>query len=301
MLHHPKRAGMGVGWDFPNPGQPPERSCTQGVRSVCLLGPVLGSVGQFWGSFALVRAVGHRWWPIGPYGADPSGAAEPPMPPWVPQIEPDSQAIASCLVQPRITTYFRRGPLRRSQLGYVSMCGDAPIGWGSKVSSVTFEGSANLSRPSFGRDAHPCNTPTCHPNMSELHADVSSGAAEIYAASVALSETLYLSYVASELGIDIPMPLELQVDNAAAIAFSKGQVRRTKLKHIDVRQAWVQALRDDGICTLVKVGTDDNLADFFTKILDVHKFTKLRDRMMRSHKCTGDIVGTSLSQHLRVD
>ena len=112
MLHHPKRAGMGVGWDFPNPGQPPERSCTQGVRSVCLLGPVLGSVGQFWGSFALVRAVGHRWWPIGPYGADPSGAAEPPMPPWVPQIEPDSQAIASCLVQPRITTYFRRGPLR---------------------------------------------------------------------------------------------------------------------------------------------------------------------------------------------
>ena len=69
------------------------------------------------------------------------------------------------------------GNKRRSQMGYVSVFGDAPIGWASKVSSVMFD-SASESMPSRGRSQHPCNTPTCHSGMSDLHADVSSGAAE---------------------------------------------------------------------------------------------------------------------------
>ena len=76
-----------------------------------------------------------------------------------------------------------------------------------------------------------------------------------------------MSYIADELGMDMPTPIGIHVDNAAAIAFSQGQVRRTKLKHIDVRQAWVQAMRDSEICVLYKVDTSENLADFFTKIL----------------------------------
>ena len=42
----------------------------------------------------------------------------------------------------------------------------------------------------------------------------------------------------------------------------------------------MQALRDRTICDLVKVGTDDNLSDIFTKILGPNKFESLRDRMM---------------------
>ena len=135
--------------------------------------------------------------------------------------------------------------------------------------------------------------------MSDLHADVSSGAAEIYAASVALSEVLHMSYVASELRIEMKLPLAIHVDNAAAIAFSKGHVRRTKLKHIDVRQAWVEAVRDSKVCVLDKVNTSDNLADFFTKILDTDRFQDLRDRMMCRHRCAGDTKGAS--QHHTCD
>ena len=215
-----------------------------------------------------------------------------------------------CLYQPHSLTHEWRhfsdsdhagnaevGNKRRSQLGYVSMYGTAPIGWGSKVSSVTFDGWANESLPSRGKSLHPCNTPTCHSGMKEIHADVSSGAAEIYAASVALSETLHMSYIADELGMDMPTPIGIHVDNAAAIAFSQGQVRRTKLKHIDVRQAWVQAMRDSEICVLYKVDTSENLADFFTKILDVHRFTGLRDQMMKPHRCMSDKTGACKHQH----
>ena len=43
------------------------------------------------------------------------------------------------------------------------------------------------------------------------------------------------------------LPLEIKVDNTTAIAFSKGNVRRSKLKHIDVRQSWVEWLRDKSL------------------------------------------------------
>ena len=66
-----------------------------------------------------------------------------------------------------------------------------------------------------------------------------------------------------------------------AIAFSKGNVRRSKLKHIDVRQSWVEWLRDKSLVNLSHVDTKLNLADFFTKLLDC------RRHLSRSHITTG--------------
>ena len=70
------------------------------------------------------------------------------------------------------------------------------------------------------------------------------------------------------------------VDNSTAIAFSEHSNKRTKLRHINCQQLWVQALRDKNLCRLVKVGTDDNLSDMFTKILGPIKFEAVRDKMM---------------------
>ena len=135
----------------------------------------------------------------------------------------------------------------------------APVLWGSKVSSVAF----------------------AHPDIGEAHADISSGAAEVYAAGNATFEFLHLSYTADEMNIDFPKPIIMQVDNNAAIAFSDNSAFKTKLKHIDVRQKWVQTLRDKDIIDTKYVRSEDNLADLFTKILDEHTFTKLRDRIMK--------------------
>ena len=108
--------------------------------------------------------------------------------------------------------------------------------------------------------------PTCHPTVTELHADVSSAAAEIYAASVMLSRTMYLSYVSDELGIPFETPIKIQVDNQTALSFATGTVKKSKLRHIDARQDWVQALRDANLVKLAKVHTRDNLADLGTKL-----------------------------------
>ena len=175
---------------------------------------------------------------------------------------------------------------RKSQLGYISLLGTAPIGWGSKGTSVNFQDRlqsiAEISNPSRNSPTpgKAVSDPACHSALDQLHPDVSSGAAEIYAASVALTEVLHLSYIVEEMGDSMGLPLEIKVDNTTAIAFSKGNVRRSKLKHIDVRQSWVEWLRDKSLVNLSHVDTKLNLADFFTKLLDLENFTRLRSMMM---------------------
>ena len=54
----------------------------------------------------------------------------------------------------------------------------------------------------------------------------------------------------------------------------------TKLRHIDCRQAWVEALRDEHIVKLIKVDTTENLADLNSKLLNVVRFEYLVNKIM---------------------
>ena len=89
-----------------------------------------------------------------------------------------------------------------------------------------------------------------------------------------------MGYVMSELGLSYPQPIMLEVDNATAITFPNDQARHSKLRHIDCRQAWVKALRDECIVKLIKIGTHGNLADLNSKLLNVVRFEYLMNRAM---------------------
>ena len=136
---------------------------------------------------------------------------------------------------------------------------EAPVDWASKVSSVAF----------------------AHPLIGEAHADISSGAAEVYAAANATFEILHLSYITDEMGLGFQLPIQLQMDNSTAEVFTNDTAYKSKLKHIDVRQEWVKTLRDKNILCPVHVDTNNNLADLFTKILPKGDFQRLRDSMMK--------------------
>ena len=148
---------------------------------------------------------------------------------------------------------------RRNQNGYIALQNEAPVDWSSKVSSVAF----------------------AHPDIGESHADISSGAAEIYAAANATYDILSLSYASSEMAINFPSPIDLQMDNSTAEVFVNDTAYKTKLKHIDVRQEWVRTLRNKKILRPVHVDTKINVADLFTKILPKHDFNRLRDMVMK--------------------
>ena len=82
------------------------------------------------------------------------------------------------------------------------------------------------------------------------------------------------------MGWSINLPLEIRVDNAAAIAFSGRNTHHSKLRHIDVRQQWVTQLRDAEVCKLVKVDTKANLADPFTKMFTGDEHARLWELYM---------------------
>ena len=147
---------------------------------------------------------------------------------------------------------------RRSQNGLLVTYNGCPVMWQSKASSVAF----------------------ASPHIGEAHADMSSGAVEIYTAGNATLDILALSHVVDEMGIDFPRPFILELDNDAANVFIKGTAQRSKLKHIDARQEWVKTLRDRSVCSPVHIDTADNLADFFTKPLEGKLFFDMRDRIM---------------------
>ena len=94
-------------------------------------------------------------------------------------------------------------------------------------------------------------------------------------------EIMGVSYIAEEAGIEFEFPFTLELDNQAAIIFCEGSASKTRLKHIDTRQQWVQMLRDKNLVVMDKVPTDSNLADLFTKILPKPTFVKLRDQLLK--------------------
>jgi len=133
-----------------------------------------------------------------------------------------AKGAMAILLRLRLCRQHRRAKPAEESNGFVATCDGAPVLCGSKVSSVAF----------------------AHPDIGESHADVSSGANEIHAAGNATHESLHLSCIADEMGIDFPKPIPLQMDNTAAESFAKNNAKKTKLKHIDARQEWVKVLRD---------------------------------------------------------
>ena len=112
---------------------------------------------------------------------------------------------------------------QRSQLAFTAMYDKAPIAWGSKATHVRFDEASHGSEPASGKP-YVFGAPQCHDKCTNLHPDVSSATAEIYAASIALNECLYLSYMADEMGQPMTLPINIQVDNSTAIAFSKDRI-----------------------------------------------------------------------------
>jgi hypothetical protein len=120
-------------------------------------------------------------------------------------------------------------------------------------------------------------------DIGEAHPDNSSGASETIGAGNATQDFLHLSYISREMGIPFPKPFVLQMDNDAARVFANDTASKSRMKHIDCAQEWVRMLRDKEICTPTRVDTHDNLADIFTKILDITTFTRLRSLIMKEH------------------
>ena len=88
--------------------------------------------------------------------------------------------------------------------------------------------------------------------------------AELYAGVRTASETIGVQALAKDLGIEVSVEIAMDATAAMDIMAKKGL---STTRHIDVRWFWVQDALRKGRFKLLKVRTDENMADVFTKCL----------------------------------
>ena len=91
--------------------------------------------------------------------------------------------------------------------------------------------------------------------------------------STIAKEIIHLRRLLSDFGISVTTPTPLYCDNKSAIQIANNPVFHERTKHIEIDAHFVrhQVIKDKTIL-LPHVSSADELADFFTKALPVHRF-----------------------------
>ena len=94
----------------------------------------------------------------------------------------------------------------------------------------------------------------------------SSAAAEIFALSESVKDAQSLVWRAEEFGCKFEYPVKIYEDNQACVSFQQSTTPYSKLKGAyNFRDEWVQELKKLGNVMAVKIDTELNCADLFTK------------------------------------
>ncbi|GJZ06378.1 hypothetical protein Tco_0540171 [Tanacetum coccineum] len=104
---------------------------------------------------------------------------------------------------------------------------------------------------------------------------MSATQAEYMAASEAAMEAVWIRKFVGDLGVmpSIKEPINMYCDNSAAIIFAKDSGIMKGARHFLRRYHFVREQVESGEIKILKVHTDDNLADPFTKALPRGKVT----------------------------
>ena len=110
------------------------------------------------------------------------------------------------------------------------------------------------------------------------------------AASEAAKDAVYIDKFSRELGITEPGadPIDLMVDNKAAIDVAYNPEHHGQVKHVERRHFFIREMVEEGRIRVPFVSTVDNCADFFTKALTGKQFFNLRQRIMNLHEGSKD-------------
>ncbi|KAM9913599.1 hypothetical protein OXX69_001437 [Metschnikowia pulcherrima] len=118
------------------------------------------------------------------------------------------------------------------------------------------------------------NSPVCWKSKLQTMVALSTVNAELVALCHMTSETLWMSNLLKELGLD--SKCKVLCDNQGAIKTVKNGSVLDGTKHIRVKAHFIKEQLDQGLFNLDYVNTSDNVADIFTKALPYPSFSQLR-------------------------
>ncbi|KAI3819488.1 hypothetical protein L1987_13327 [Smallanthus sonchifolius] len=103
---------------------------------------------------------------------------------------------------------------------------------------------------------------------------VSTCEVEYISAASGCSQILWIQQQLSDYGLNFT-GTPLLIDNNATMSITNNLVKHSKTKHIEIRHHFIRDCAEKHLIELVKVHTDDNLADLFTKAFDRSRFEHL--------------------------
>jgi len=108
---------------------------------------------------------------------------------------------------------------------------------------------------------------------------LSSCEAEYVATAAAACQGIWLNRLIADMLGTKEMTVKLLMDNMSAIAPSKNPVHHDRSKHIDTRYHFLRECIEEGKVEVDHVGTEEQLADLFTKALGRVKFVEQRSAL----------------------
>ncbi|GKF37616.1 hypothetical protein Tco_0114374 [Tanacetum coccineum] len=100
---------------------------------------------------------------------------------------------------------------------------------------------------------------------------LSTTEAKYMALTEAVKESIWLKGLLIELGVNLRLVV-VNCDNQDAIHLSRNSMFHERTKHINVRYHFIREIMESKEIVVVKIGTDDNVVDAFTKVVPRPKF-----------------------------
>ena len=107
---------------------------------------------------------------------------------------------------------------------------------------------------------------------------LSTTEAEYISAGNYCAQLLWMKQTLLDFGVKFKEIL-LLCDNESAVKIASNPVQHSKTKHIDIRHHFLRDHVNKGDIKMDGIGTEDQLADIFTKPLDENLFCKLRNEL----------------------
>jgi hypothetical protein len=107
----------------------------------------------------------------------------------------------------------------------------------------------------------------------------STAEAKYKAMAQGVSERLWLRRLLLELGLFEDKPIMLYCDNKAAINITNNLIQHDRYKHVEIDRHFNKDKLDEDTMCMSFVGTKEQIADVFTKKLDITDFSNVISKM----------------------
>ena len=125
-----------------------------------------------------------------------------------------------------------------------------------------------------------CGAPIIWRSKQQKGVATSSGESKYVALSEVCKDVKFAYMLLETMNIEIELPIEVRVDNMSAIFMAETAQSTQRTKHVDIRYHFVKDLVEAGLLKIRFVGSENNLADLFTKNLSQEKFRKFRNKLV---------------------